>query len=32
MRERVAALAGELHAGAGADGGFMVRASLPLDR
>jgi len=32
MRERVAALAGELHAGAGAEGGFMVRASLPLDR
>ena len=32
MRERVAALAGELHAGAGPDGGFLVRASLPLDR
>ena len=32
MRERVAALAGELHAGAGADGGFLVRACLPLDR
>jgi len=32
MRERVAALAGELHAGAGLDGGFLVRASLPLDR
>ena len=32
MRERVAAHAGELHAGAGADGGFLVRASLPLDR
>jgi len=32
MRERVAVLAGELQAGAGPDGGFLVRASLPLER
>jgi signal transduction histidine kinase len=32
MRERVEAHGGRLHAGAGSDGGFLVRASLPLDR
>ncbi|MGH2923795.1 MAG: sensor histidine kinase [Solirubrobacterales bacterium] len=32
MRERVAAHGGDLHAGAGPDGGFLIRASLPLDR
>jgi signal transduction histidine kinase len=32
MRERVEALGGELHAGAGPRGGFLVRASLPLSR
>jgi signal transduction histidine kinase len=31
MRERVEAHGGRLHAGAGTDGGFLVRASLPLD-
>jgi signal transduction histidine kinase len=31
MRERVDAHGGRLHAGAGTDGGFLVRASLPLD-
>jgi signal transduction histidine kinase len=30
MRERVASHGGELHLGRGADGGFVVRASLPL--
>jgi signal transduction histidine kinase len=30
MRERVAALGGALHTGPGADGGFTVRAHLPL--
>jgi signal transduction histidine kinase len=30
MRERVDACGGRLHAGAGSDGGFVVRASLPL--
>jgi signal transduction histidine kinase len=32
MRERVEAHGGRLAAGAGTDGGFLVRASLPLDR
>jgi signal transduction histidine kinase len=32
MRERVEAHGGRLDAGAGTDGGFLVRASLPLDR
>jgi signal transduction histidine kinase len=32
MRERVAAHGGELHTGRGPDGGFVVRASLPLVR
>jgi signal transduction histidine kinase len=32
MRERVEAHGGRLHAGAESDGGFLVRASLPLDR
>lgn len=32
MRERVASLGGELHTGPGPDGGFIVRASLPLAR
>jgi signal transduction histidine kinase len=32
MRERVEAQGGRLHTGAGADGGFLVRASLPLSR
>jgi signal transduction histidine kinase len=31
MRERVEAHGGRLHTGAGIDGGFLVRASLPLD-
>lgn len=31
MRERVALFGGELHAGPGPDGGFVVRARLPLD-
>jgi signal transduction histidine kinase len=31
MRERVEAHRGRLHAGAGTDGGFLVRASLPLN-
>jgi signal transduction histidine kinase len=32
MRERVEAHGGRLHTGAGTDGGFLVRASLPLGR
>jgi signal transduction histidine kinase len=32
MRERVEAHGGELQTGAGRNGGFVVRASLPLDR
>jgi signal transduction histidine kinase len=32
MRERVAAHAGELRTGAGPDGGFVVRATLPIGR
>ena len=32
MRERVASLGGELHTGPGPEGGFVVRASLPLGR
>jgi len=32
MRERVALYGGELHAGPGPEGGFVVRASLPLAR
>jgi signal transduction histidine kinase len=32
MRERVASYGGELHAGRGPEGGFVVRASLPLAR
>jgi signal transduction histidine kinase len=32
MRERVAALGGELHTGAGSEGGFIVHATLPLER
>jgi signal transduction histidine kinase len=32
MRERVEAQGGRLHTGAGRDGGFLVRASLPLSR
>jgi signal transduction histidine kinase len=32
MRERVEAHGGRLHAGAGPNGGFLVRVSLPLDR
>jgi signal transduction histidine kinase len=32
MRERVAALGGELHTGAGSAGGFVVHATLPLER
>jgi signal transduction histidine kinase len=32
MRERVRVVGGELHAGPGADGGFDVRARLPLVR
>jgi signal transduction histidine kinase len=31
MRERAAVLGGELHAGPRAQGGFAVRASIPLD-
>jgi signal transduction histidine kinase len=31
MRERAAAVGGTLQAGPGADGGFLVRASLPLE-
>jgi signal transduction histidine kinase len=31
MRERVAALGGRLHTGPRRDGGFTVRAELPLD-
>jgi signal transduction histidine kinase len=32
MRERVAALGGDLHTGAGPGGGFVVHATLPPDR
>ena len=32
MRERVASLGGELHAGAGSGGGFVVHATLPLEQ
>jgi signal transduction histidine kinase len=32
MRERVASHGGELHLGSSPDGGFVVRASLPLDK
>ncbi|MFN8053520.1 MAG: sensor histidine kinase [Acidimicrobiales bacterium] len=32
MRERVATLGGEIDAGPGPDGGFVVRARIPLDR
>jgi signal transduction histidine kinase len=32
MRERVAALGGELHTGVGSGGGFVVHATLPLDQ
>ena len=31
MRERVASHGGEIEAGSGPDGGFVVRASLPFD-
>ena len=32
MRERVAALGGDLHTGPGSGGGFVVHATLPLDQ
>jgi signal transduction histidine kinase len=32
MRERVAALGGTLHTGPRPEGGFLVRAALPLER